>query len=293
MPNITKVYGGRATVTFNEARHQYTVTVPGVVERMAQPSVTGIIGKLDKSGALVPWAVGQMSQRIKNLLQGVPVEQLDRDALWSIIDAAEDSWRQVKNEAADIGSLAHRVLEQELLYRSGLATKPAYPVTFDAILAPNLTEEMVEKANNSIQAGLEFLDTHHIEVVQAEAPRWSPTYGYIGTGDLIARVDGDLSVLDWKTSKRLYATVFLQLAAYQVAYEEEFPGQRIERRIGINIGRDGVLETQERDNSTLDRDFRTFIALRDIYRWDCENQGKYSKPAHRILGPLSALEVSR
>lgn len=284
MSNITSVYGGRATITFHEARHYYTVRIPGVEDRLYQPSVTSVIGCLDKSNALVPWAVKCMTARVKELVG--TAETVEREALLGILDAAQETWRQVKEQSADVGSLVHRVLEQELLHRAGQASKPALPVVADPLLAPGLTPLMIEQANDSISAGLRFFDEHHIEVIQAEAPRWSPTHGYIGTGDLIARVDGDLAVLDWKTGKRLYPTVFLQLAAYQKAYEEEFDNHTLTRRLAVNIGRDGTLSTEERNNDTLEADFSAFLGLLAAWRWNCENQGKYSKPAPRVLGPL-------
>jgi hypothetical protein len=280
---ITSVYGGKASITFHEARHYYTVKVPGLVDKLYQPSVTGIIGMMDKSGALVPWAVGQMATRIKEL---TPAGSTDKEVFLGVVDAAQETWRQTKNEAADIGSLVHRVLEQELLSRSDLAEKPALPVEPDALLAPHLSAEMVEKANLSISAGLQFLDDHKIDVVQAEGVRWSPTYGFLGTGDLVAKVDGKMSMLDWKSGKRLYPTVWLQLAAYQKAWEEEYPEQKIVQRVGVNVGRDGNLETETRNNSTLEDDFKCFLALLKVWRWNMENQGKWSKPAPQILGAL-------
>jgi hypothetical protein len=95
--------------------------------------------------------------------------------------------------------------------------------------------------------------------------------------------------LDWKSGKRLYPTVWLQLAAYQVAYEEEFPDQQIVQRVGVNVGRDGVLETETRTNDTLKEDFKTFLALLQVWRWNMENQGKWSKPAPQILGAFDKL----
>jgi len=286
---ITQVYGGRATITFHELKHYYTVTVPGVCENLYQPSVTSAIGKLDKSAGLVPWAVECMTNRAKELINLGPTNP-DRDSLHTILDAARETWRRVKQESADIGSFVHGWLEQELKGRSGVGVRPSFPVNS----APGLTPEMIEKANLSIAAGRRFFDEHNIEIVQAEAPRWSPTFGYVGTGDLIARVDGDLAALDYKTGKRLYPTVFLQLAAYQKAYEEEFTDQQIVKRIGVNVGRDGHLETAVRDNSTLERDFECFLALLTAWRWDRENQGKWSKSAPAVIGNLDvAIERSQ
>lgn len=284
MGHTTKVYGGRASITFHEGRHRYDVDIPGLVRNLWQPSVTGIIGKLDKSGALVTWAVRMMSARVKQLVVGQ--ESVDIETLHGVLEASEETWRKAKDDAANIGSLAHRVLEQELLFRAGLGKKPVLPLVHNSLLAPNLTEEMIEKANNSVKAGYEFFDTRHIEVVAAEAVRWSPTHAYLGTADLFAKVDGELAVIDFKTGLRLYPTVWLQLAAYLKAYEEEFPEQKVIRRIGVNIGRDGVLDVQERDNTTLESDFAAFLALNQIFRWDCAHDTYKPKPAPKVIGPL-------
>jgi hypothetical protein len=282
MAVITKVYGGRAIISFNEVKHYYTVSVPSLgISKLYQPGVTTVIGKgLDKSKVLVPWAVGEMANCIKRFLRGSGSTTFDIDSIEAIVDLSEDEWENTKQKAADIGSLVHRVLYEKLM-----GNEPKLPVVADPILAPNLTEEMVAMANNSIAAGLKFLDDRHIKVLQAEQPRWSPTYGFVGTGDLIAEIDGKLSVLDWKTGKRLYSTVFLQLAAYQQAYQEEFPGEQIEQRVAVNIGRDGELDSDTRDNSTFQKDLKQFLNMLDTWRWDRENQGKWSKSAPPLLTP--------
>jgi hypothetical protein len=280
---ITPVYDGKANIHFDQVKHCYYAKVPAAKWDEQQPSVTTILGTLDKSGALVPWAVGQMATRIKEL---TPEGSTDKDVFLAIVDSAKETWRKAKNDAADIGSLAHRVLEQELLYRAGKAAKPELPIQANTLLAPNLTPQMVELANNSISAGLRFFDEHRIELIFAERPLWSPTYGFIGTTDFIAKVDGKLTVGDFKSGLRLYPTVWLQLAAYVKCYEEEFPGQKVEQRLGVNIGRDGSLETETRNNDTLDSDFKAFLALLAAWRWNRCNQGKWSKPAPPVLGPM-------
>jgi hypothetical protein len=277
---ITSVYNGRATVTFNEAKHYYTVTVPSLdIRKLYQPSVTTILGMKNKP-FLIPWAVGEMNKRTKELLAKVPDESLTKELIEGILDAAEDSYQRTKQKAADIGSVAHRFLEAVLK-----SEEPSRP-RFDPILAPNLTQDMVDQANNCIDAGLQFFKEHEITVVQAERPIWSPTYGYVGTGDLKAFFDGRLSILDYKTGKHIYDEYWMQTGAYQTAHEEEFPTEKIEQRVVVNVGRDGKLRHEVRNNETLQSDFRGFIGLRDAYRWHCENQGKYSKPAPVIVGKL-------
>ena len=277
---VTPVYGGRATVTFKTGSHVYTVQVPekGITD-LWQPSVTGIIRVLSKADVLVPWAIGEMIKKTEEILASDPSPTVSKMLVSAVLKSAQDTYRQKRDEAADMGTYVHDYLEAELNYRSGLGPAAALP--------HDIPEEYLERVNASIGAGLQFFDQHKIRLIQAEAPRWSPTHGYIGTGDFIAYVDDELTIGDYKTSKRLYSSVFLQTAAYQKAYEEEFPSQKITRRLAINVGRDGLLTTEFRDNSTLESDFACFLALLTAWRWDRENQGSFSKPAPPIVGPLN------
>jgi hypothetical protein len=278
---ITPIYGGKATITFKpKPHHLYTVDVPSKgITNLWQPGVTSIIGMKDKSGALVPWAVDEMVKRVQQLMASDPNPTISKELCNAVLLSAKETWRSTRDKAANIGTYVHNFLEAELKHRAGLEPPPALPI--------DMPEEFRERVNNSISAGAKFFDAHRIQLVQAEAPRWSATYGYIGTGDVIAFVDDELTAIDYKTSKRLYDTVFLQLAAYQKAYEEEFPSQKIVKRLGINVGRDGRLTTESRGNDTLETDFQCFLALLRLWRWDRENQGSYSKPAPAIVGPIN------
>lgn len=284
---ITKAYGGKVIITFNEAKHYYTVQAPTIFgDKLYQPSVTGIIGMKDKSGALVHWATEQFAEKMKAMIYDAEPEYLQPDLLAALVDVAKDTWRVSKQQAADIGTVAHGVFEDTL---AGKEVK--LPLQFDPVLTRNFNQDMIDQLHNAIDAGLKFIREHEVEVVQAEAVRWSPTHGYIGTGDLIARIDGKLSVADWKTSKRLYPTIRLQLSAYKHAYEEEHPEQEIEQRVGINTGKDGTLSYEVYDNTTHAGDFEVFLALQKLWRWDRENQGAWSKEAPRQLTPEEVAKI--
>jgi hypothetical protein len=298
MPNtVTTAYNGRVQINFSGSgkKHFYRVSVPDAgIYNLYQPGVTTIIGMKDKSKPLMIWAINCMVARIEQLIDAFPVlHKLNKTALKSIIKDAKDSYADSQDESADIGSLVHRVLEQILLARNGKAPMPALPLVPDPIMAPGYTQDMIDQSNNAINAGIRFFDEHDIKVIETETPRWSPKYGYIGTGDLTALYDGELAVLDYKTSKRLYETVFLQLAANQAAYEEEHPEQKIQKRIGVNVCKNGTLDIKVRDNLTFTEDFNAFRALLYVWRWDKNNVADYKSgkihPAPEIVGPLNQL----
>lgn len=68
---------------------------------------------------------------------------------------------------------------------------------------------------------LRFLDEWQPTYELSEATVYSRRYGYAGTLDAIAVIDGARTLLDYKTGKGVYGEVALQLAAYRFA---EFVG---------------------------------------------------------------------
>ena len=61
---------------------------------------------------------------------------------------------------------------------------------------------------------------HTVKPLRVEQMVWSRTHRYAGTLDLLAEVDGRVALVDFKTSKAIYAEAHLQNAAYQVALAE-------------------------------------------------------------------------
>ena len=66
----------------------------------------------------------------------------------------------------------------------------------------------------------EFWNTHKPELVATEYHLFSDEHEYAGTGDLIMRINGELWLLDIKTSNSLHTSYNLQLAAYAQAWNE-------------------------------------------------------------------------
>lgn len=279
-------------MTFNDSRHTYSIRVPGAnVDKLWQPSVTGVLGIRDKP-ALINWAVGQHREYVERkltLLETNP--DLLHCPLLSIADVrdmlaeAQECWRDLSG-AASIGSLAHRYLHAELSYRAGVTTEqPKMTVEPDEILAPGFSKEMIDLANQSVKAGLQFLDENHVKPLIFERILWSPTHGYVGTADLIAKVNGVLAVLDWKTSKAIFPEYNLQTAAYSNCYMEEF-GSVIQDRYVVNIKKDGGLEVEKRNLETYSEDLGAFLACLEVYRWNRANDKYRPGSPIQVLGPL-------
>lgn len=281
---FTSVYQGRATVVFHVGKHFYTVAIPGVHDRLYQPGVTSILGIKDKP-ALIPWAVKTMKKRALAIAKDIYATGgvVDAHMLGVILGAAEDSWREEKDDSAQVGKAAHAALEGYL----NTGAMPDY-ITINPILNPGFTQEMADKANASVRAGLQFFKENDVKVLSTEAPRWSPKFGYIGTGDLIALVGGHRSVLDFKSGKGIYPEYRLQTVAYGQAWEEEFPDQPIEFRTVVRVGTDGKLEHKSYDRTTWNEDFIAFRALFAAWKWERAN-GNWPKDAIEVIGDLDKL----
>ena len=289
-PSVTtEIYQKRAYITFYSGPHKYSVRVPGVVEKLFQPSITGVLSQENK-GALIGWAAKESLAVVRRRLgehqseRGESAVITPRD-LESWIADAEENWREESN-ATTIGTVAHRFAYEELRFRAGLTpNKPRFPIEADSVLMPDFTAGMVEATNASARAAIGFFDEHHIEPVLLERPLWSPTYAYVGTPDFVGLIDGELSVLDFKTSKRAYSEYFCQDAALQAAFGEEFPEQKIIKRWVLVIHKDGSgIEAVTRGNDTFDADFGMFKACLALYHWERENSSFSAGDPVQVLG---------
>ena len=74
----------------------------------------------------------------------------------------------------------------------------------------------------------EFWNTYKPELISTEDFVWSDKYKYAGTADLVVKMDGEVWLLDLKTSNSIHKSYDLQLASYAKALEE-CKGIKIER----------------------------------------------------------------
>lgn|GEM_PF-2443593 len=63
----------------------------------------------------------------------------------------------------------------------------------------------------------------------------SLTYKFAGTLDLCCRIDGKLTIIDFKTGAAIYFSHYLQLAAYKQAFEEMY-GKKVEQLYILRTG---------------------------------------------------------
>lgn len=161
-------------------------------------------------------------------------------------------YKEVWNEKRDAGSLLHeRILHD-------LTGKPFETGAY--------TQNMIERSDNSMVKYYDWKKKHTIEVMYAEKELISEEMRVGGTVDLIARIDGLVTLADYK-SGGLYESAHIQAAGYAtIAVENKII---IDRIMLLNVPQtdtatflDPVLTNKERQIYT-----RIFKYLCNIY-WD-------------------------
>ena len=78
----------------------------------------------------------------------------------------------------------------------------------------------------------DFWTTHKPELISAEEFVWSDKHKYAGTADIVCKMNGEVWLLDIKTSNSVHKSFDLQLASYAKALEESK---------GVKIDRTGII----------------------------------------------------
>ncbi len=130
----------------------------------------------------------------------------------------------------------------------------------------SLTDELVPY----IEAWAEFRAVTGFKPQRIESRVFHPGLFYAGTLDRTGVIDGELAVVDIKTSKTVYPTVGMQLAAYAEALHASEPqAPKHTARYAVQLKDDGTWSLHP---CTDKSDWPTFVALRTVVGWADRNQ---------------------
>jgi hypothetical protein len=248
MPSY-ELYAGEVTLNFDEASHAYSID-----GRVIKDSISSCLKVIAKP-ALVGWASGQAVEYITSRMY--PGMVLDEIIIKDLVKGAKTAYRQKTEDAADLGTMGHKWAED---YLKGL--NPPLPVN------PEL--------RNIAETFLQFMQENKVEVISAEQKVYSKELDIAGTFDCLARFNGELAILDWKTGSGIYPEYFLQMGGYDVCYSEEFGidlatdlqefgygGQEpVKKHIIVNCSKTGQLKVAISDQVDRNKEgFRQALAL--------------------------------
>lgn len=139
-----------------------------------------------------------------------------------------------------------------------------------AMLTGDLTEDLdeyapieVRLARNSAAKFQVWLDEHEFKPILIEQPLVSEEHRFGGTVDMYGMLDGMYALVDLKTGKAIYPEMVYQLAAYRQLLIEH--GHTVDNVRIVRIGRDESEGFEERIFGNLDKAWRVFWHLRQIY----------------------------
>lgn len=186
-------------------------------------SATGITKYLDKSRALLPWAVSLVGTHITSTVQSRTVESFSKEEIFLIVNEAvlKPEEAKVKGGAAGdkIHDFAHDFAKSKML---GIE-----PPTLDHLNGED-PEDL--KALNGINAFLDWYNENDVKFLQLEklvyynsllAGDTTPeqeVIEYLGIMDVLAEVNGKIKVMDYKTGKAVYTDQRYQLSGYRKAW---------------------------------------------------------------------------
>lgn len=193
LPDKTiKMYKGSVQIEFYEAKHWYKHKG----EKLTIISVTGACGIVDKSRPLLIWATRLAKEFLLDVLENGQIVNTGH------IEEAVKQHQVKKDEAGSRGNEVHKFAEEYIKGKN-----------------PELPKD--EKVLNGVTAFLSWIKENDVKFKESERMIYSKKHDFVGHLDAVAVIKGKTSLIDFKTSNGIYSTMCYQVAAYQLAYEEE------------------------------------------------------------------------
>ena len=176
-------------LTFKESNHRYYYDGKPV------PGVTTILGATIPKPQLIPWAVRMACEYLTKLIE------LGQTIDINHIEEARREHTRKKDEAADVGTLAHAWVENHI---------------------KGVDQEMPEdpRVLNGVNAFLKWEEERKPKYLHSELRLYSKKWKVAGTADIVAIVGDKIVLIDVKSGNGIYAEAYIQTSAYRAMLEE-------------------------------------------------------------------------
>ena len=157
---------------------------------------------------------------------------------------------KARDQAADIGTIAHAMILAEL--------------TNTKADLEEYSNADIKTAENSLKSFHEWRKEHELKVILTETPLVSDKFAYGGTPDCLAIVNGELELIDFKTSNAIWDAYYYQIAAYrQLLMENGYP--KLKKARILRIGKGKGADFEERVITEFQDEFKLFHHCLAIY----------------------------
>lgn len=243
------------TLTYKDSNHSYRLDGKPVM------GVTSIIGKGLPKPALTYWAAKMVAEFVAEHPEDV--ERLREMGTGPMVAALKATPWQKRDDAAVRGTDVHTLAEQ---------------------IAHGEAVDVPEHLLDAVQGYTRWLDEWQPEVIWTERPVASRKWHYAGKPDIICRIDGQVWLLDWKSSRGVFGDYACQVAAYghaefSVADDgTEEPMPVIERYGVVHIEPN---ETRMYEVSDPEAAFKDFLHISWIAKAEQRIKGYLGEPLER------------
>lgn len=207
------------------------------------PGVTTILNVINKP-YLVPWAAKEAAKRIQAyLLQHAVDRPLTADEIVELVEEGRQAHVEKKEAAADVGTRAHRAVNEIIEGREPVLTDDIRPCV-EAFQSWQAKSGIVMKVGDTKVA--------------------SKIYGFGGSLDALGSKDGKLILIDFKTSNHWNDEFAFQVAAYCHAFTETF-GAVVQEAMILKLGKTEPTFEVKRVKDILGS-FGVFLSALRLYR---------------------------
>jgi len=221
-------YNKTVELLFNAKKHSYAYRP--VNDKNDFKSVDGTTTPLSiiSKPAIIWWAVERALEHIDK--QWDINGDYDEITKAQILDEAKYAHRRSLKTASDTGTLTHSFIEKFIKSQIAKTEMPPLPKN--------------EEAKMASQVFIDWAAKYKVRFLFSERKVLSLKYLFAGTMDIGCEIEGKHLVGDVKTSSGIYPEMFLQLGAYHLALEEEFPDKKWDDTFIIRCGKDGSLDIE-------------------------------------------------
>lgn len=226
-PEILSFYGGAVQIEKKKWGDHYRFKRIWGEKKDSILFATSITKNLDKSRALLPWAIGLVGTHIISTVgENGSERKYHRDEIVLLVQEAMLKPEEAKVKGGSTGDIIHTFAHEFALHM--IDPKSNKMPTIDH-LDEDIDDEH-RKAINGINAFLDWYNSRKVEFVAMEEVVYynsllsgdtkagEEVIEFGGIMDLLARVNGKLGVFDYKTGKAIYSDQRYQNAGYFKAY---------------------------------------------------------------------------
>lgn len=277
-------YGGRVLVDKKPHGDHFRFTIDG---RSGILSATGITKYLDKSRALLPWAVELVGLHITSTIEKSGSATFHREEIKMLVADAVLKPEKAKTDGGKTGDLIH-----DFTHAFARHTIEGTPMPEIPKMSEETEEEKAEaqKVMNGINAFLDWYNKNDVVFLEMEKFVYYNSFfagdtkanedviEFLGIIDVIARVNGKVGDWDYKTGKKVYTDQRYQVAGYHKAWNsnEDNQGRFCEESGVLNFSKEtGDLNVFRISNEESEKDWKAFRGLHAVALREKELDDEY------------------